>query len=506
MGEPAVAARSSVEHLVELLDESYDDPPFFFENVLKVKPRRWQDLVLCAIRDRRQAGEMHTKVHVRAAHFSGKGWLAAGCVLWWQATRPNARTLTTAPTWKGVEDYLWTEIRQLYTRSFLFAPVRVGRMLNTEWKCGGDDDKYAHWFASGASSDHPENMEGQHSPTAACRVVDEAKAVGDGVFTATEGLLAAPESFDFWISTPGSRVGKFYSRDLKAGPELIRKVVTIEDLIADGVEGATEWKADAIKEFGSEENFEYLSRAMAQYVDDAEGALFPFSWIERAMYDDLERSARGLPVWHISGKPTLGFDVAGSVDGDENATAPARGPDAGRRYEVGPLTHWHQHDTMVSKDRVIAQAKDTKARCIRADVQGLGKGVIDALRREIRESVNPKLQFWVEDYRSADQAEDPERFLNKKAENAWSVRMMLEQDRVRLPNDPKLREQMAAMKYEVRNGKIRVVDPKDSPDLWDAVLMAIGGVYHSLSADSIGGGGVNTWGADPKHLGWTERA
>jgi hypothetical protein len=67
---------------------------------------------------------------------------------------------------------------------------------------------------------------------------------------------------------------------------------------------------------------------------------------------------------------------------------------------------------------------------------------------------------------------------------------------------------MAAVKYEVHNGKIRIVDPPDSPDRWDAVLMAIGGVYHSVSLDDIGGGGGMSEGwssQDDKHLGWTAR-
>lgn len=483
------------DDLLDLFDACYDDPLLFFEEVLRKRPRRWQREVLEEIGRRRQAGEIHTQLHIRAAHGSGKGWLAGGCCLWWNGTRPGSRTLTTAPTWRGVEELLWTEIRRLYAESLL-AEMGLGRMLDTKWDMGHG------WFAVGASSDRPANLEGQHSLVAAGRIVDEAKAVDDGVFTATEGLLSSQETFDMWISTPATRIGAFYRRDINAGPELIRKVVTIEDLIADDVPGALRWKQNAIVEYGGEHSFEYQSRANALYIDNAEGALFPFSWIERAMYTDAERVARGLEPFHVQGPPTIGYDVAGSVDGDENATYSAHGPDNLMRYEVEEPDHWHERDTMVSKDRVVETLRRLRGRCVRVDVQGLGKGVSDAITREVYERTLP---FFVEEYRSADPAEDIERFINRKAENAWTVRMAMEQDRVRLPRSSKLREQMAAMKYEVRNGKIRIVDPDDSPDHWDAVLMAIGGVYHSLSMDDIGGGGSNPWGPQASDLGWARR-
>jgi phage terminase large subunit len=494
---------TAAQDLVDLFDACYDDPELFFEEVLLVHPRRWQREVNDEIARHRHAGEMHTKVHIRAAHQAGKGFESAGLVLWWGSTRPGCRILTTAPTWRGVEELLWTEIRRLYAGSLLFQGMGLGRMLDTKWDMGFG------WFAVGAASDKPANLEGQHSVIAAARVVDEAKAVPDGVFVATQGLLASKETLDVWISTPSTRVGAFYRRDLSGGEDMIRKVVTIDELIADDVPGAARWKADALIEYGGEDNFEYQSRANAKYIDNAEGALFPFSWIERAMMTDAERVIAGIPVWHVTTAPTLGFDVAGSVDGDENAVAPVHGPQAHpddarlQRFEVDAVEHWHERDTMVSKDRAVEMARQTKARCIRVDVQGLGKGVGDAIAREREER---GLGFYVEEYRSADAASDPERFLNQKAENAWSMRASLERDCIRLPKQDRLREQMAAEKYEVRNGIIRVVDdPKDSPDWWDAVLMGVGGVYHSLTLDDIGGGGVTHWGATPEHLAWTNR-
>ena len=287
------------DDLRELFEACYDDPLLFFQQVLRIKLRAWQRDVLTKIRDRRQAGENHTKIHIRTCHQSGKTFLSGGLVLWWGATRPGSRVLTTAPTWKGVEDLLWNEIHKLYEQGLL-AQMKLGRMLDVKWDMGRG------WFATGAASDKPANLEGQGSEIAAARIVDEAKTVPDAVYVATQGMLSSPETLDVWISTPSIRSGKFYERDMDGGDRVIRVVVTIDDLIRDNVPGKVIWKQEAMVEYGGENSFEYQSRANAAYIDNAEGAVFPFSWIERAMLTDEERERVGLEAWHVAGQETIG--------------------------------------------------------------------------------------------------------------------------------------------------------------------------------------------------------
>ena len=175
--------------------------------------------------------------------------------------------------------------------------------------------------------------------------------------------------------------------------------------------------------------------------------------------------------------------MAGSADGDENAVSPVRGPDRLGRYEADATVHWHQRDTQISKDKVMDLARERDASIVRADVQGLGKGVCDAIRREVADLGRA---LTVDEYRAADPAQDPQRFLNRKAEDAWNMRLVMERDGLRLPAEPALRRQMAAMRYEVRQGKIRIVDPAaDSPDHFDAVLIGIGSPYVPISMEDV---------------------
>lgn len=443
--------------LEAIFARSYFDPEFFMVHVLRATPRAWQRKSLDEIRVRMARGERRLRVLVRSCHGSGKTFLAACLVLWWVATRPEARGLTTAPSWAVVENTLWPEIRRVYNGSLLRA-LRFGRILDTEFQVRDA------WYVVGAASDKPDKLEGHHSPTAAMRVVDEAKAVDSDVIDSTEGMLDAPETFDLWISTPSIRSGAFYARDAKGGDGVIRLVVTVDDLIADGVPGKAEWKADCAAKWGEESPI-FRARVMGEYIDDDKGALFPFSWIERAMTDR----------WATRGQPTVGFDVAGSVDGDESAVAVAFGPDEDGRIEVREVSSWNERNTQVSKGRVLAIAREANAKRIRIDVIGIGKGVKDSIAHDDG-AVN------IDEYRASDRPSDPERFVNRKAEDAWSFRDRLEKDLIQLPADDLLREQLAGMRYEINaQGRTKVIDPADSPDRADAVLIACAEAYGALS-------------------------
>jgi hypothetical protein len=387
------------DDLKALLVECHDDPLLYAEAVLRAKPRVWQRRALEAIRAKLLAGETRLEVLIRACHSAGKSWLVAVLVLWYMSTRPEARGLTTAPKWQIVEEVIWAEIRRLYEGSLLVA-LNVGRCLTTSLEFG------PAWFCSGAASDKPETLEGAHSPTAAIRVVDEAKAVPSAVFTVTEGLLASPESLDLWISTPNLRRGEFYQRDIHGSADVIRLVVTADDLIEEGVPGIAAWKISCDLKWGVDSPA-YRSRVMAEYVEEGGGALYRFSDVERAMAQ----------TWEVAGPPRAGFDVAGSVDGDESVVALAYGPDGAGRFEVRIADAWKEQNTMLSKGRALACLRASEASSVSVDAIGLGKGVHDALHLAFEAC---------SEYRASAVPEDPVQFLNLKAEGAWKVRALLE--------------------------------------------------------------------------------
>ncbi len=440
--------------LKALLVLSYDNPSLFTEKVLRQVPRQWQRRALEEIGARVRGGERRLEVLIRACHGSGKSWLVGVLLIWWMATRPEARGLSLAPKWQIIEEVVWAEIRRLYAGSVL-ADLNVGRCLTTSLTFG------PAWFASGASSDKPETLEGAHSPTAAIRVTDEAKAVPDAVFTSTQGLLTAPEALDILISTPSIRSGVFYEKDIAGGDRVLRLVVTADDLIAEGIEGIAEWKADCARKWGVD-SADYRSRVMAQYIEEGEGALYPFSHVERATAQTFD----------VDDAPVAGMDCAGSVDGDETVVALAYGPDDLGRYRVRIGGAWKEHDTMISKGKALAILRASGASAVSVDAIGLGKGPADALAMDFPATT---------EYRASDRAEDPVRFTNRKAEEAWRVRELLEKGLLRLPDDPVVRAQFLGMRYAINAaGKLHVIDPSDSPDRHDAILIALSGERGSV--------------------------
>lgn len=445
-----------------------NDPATFVREFLRPRPwldtngnerqlRSWQLRVCDAIRAQIAAGNRKIKVHIRSCHGAGKTFLAAALVLWWLFTRRRSRILTLAPTWSGVEELLWPEIAKLYAGSLL-PGFGSGRLLSTKLDLGET------WYAIGAASDRPEHLEGHQSDTAAMRVVDEAKAVEKEIFDATEGMLGAPETLDLWISTPSIQDGEYYRRDVSKDEGVVRIVTDVDELIADGVPGKAEWKADRRASWG-EESAEYRSRVMAQYIDVGGGALFPLSWIERAMAQTFvsnDRMAPGSEAW----QKVAGMDVAGSKDGDRNAIAVVGSEPASDRVEMFSLESWHEQDTMKSAGRLNETLlRPSNAGAIpRVDTIGIGKGVCDFVAAE--------------EYRASDRPVERDRFVNRKAEDAWAFRKRLEAGRValaRLSDEAKqeLKAELCAMRYEIlRTGKLQVIDPTDSPDLADALLIA----------------------------------
>lgn len=447
-----------------LIVASTNNPEFFATHVLRVSLRPWQREVLRDIRRQLHAGKTTIQLIARTCHGSGKTYLVAVLVLWFVVCHRESRTLTTGPSWASVENLLWPEIRRLYSGSLL-DKFKVGRMLGTRFEAS------AAWYAVGAATDRPENLEGHHSPTAAMRIVDEAKAVPDNIFDSTAGMLDAPLNLDIWISTPSLEVGKFYMRDSAHGrglPEstaLIQRIVTIDDLIAQGIR-TEDQKQEMLLNWGGAESEVFQARAMAQYIQNAEGALIPARWINAAFERTWIPDNAALPI--------MGYDVAGSIKGDQNALVSYYPPNLEGMSFLKLEDAWHQGDTELSVAKVHFWARERRAQMLRVDTAGLGKGPCDTLTRLGGEN------YTVQPYRSADPVSmwRVEDFVNRKAEDAFAMRKVFEEGKIALRCDERFRErwtmQLKAMKYKImQNGKWQIIDPPDSPDMFDAALMAM---------------------------------
>ncbi|MEY8000228.1 hypothetical protein AB8U03_08460 [Clostridium sp. Mt-5] len=83
--------------LITLLDNYWDNPVWFAEDMLKFHADKWQSDVLMAL-----AGD--PKVSVRSGQGVGKTGLESIAVTWYLCTRPFPKVIATAPTRQQLYD------------------------------------------------------------------------------------------------------------------------------------------------------------------------------------------------------------------------------------------------------------------------------------------------------------------------------------------------------------------------------------------------------------------
>jgi hypothetical protein len=106
----------------------------------------------------------------------------------------------------------------------------------------------------------------------------------------------------------------------------------------------------------------------------------------------------------------------------------------------------------------------------RVDVVGIGWGVEGILR--------DKKGGIIESADSRRKADNPERFMNKRAEMYWNLREMFDKGVMSIPDDANFKAQLGAMRYKLVNGKVQLPEKREiktdighSPDELDAAAM-----------------------------------
>src|SRR5579872_2442996 len=97
---------SNIRKKLEQAGNIIEDPVGFTQVMLRQGIWAKQQEIL-------QSVVTHPRTAVKAAHSSGKTFVAAALVLWWITCNKEAIAVTTAPTWMQVKRLLWGEIRRL---------------------------------------------------------------------------------------------------------------------------------------------------------------------------------------------------------------------------------------------------------------------------------------------------------------------------------------------------------------------------------------------------------
>ena len=209
--------------------------------------------------------------------------------------------------------------------------------------------------------------------------------------------------------------------------------------------------------------FSYM--VLGEYPAQASTQLISREWISRARsrWDSYVSEHGEVPPQVVSA--VLGLDV-GEFGTDANVACFRYG-----HYVERPIS-WGGVDTTVTADRAVEEFNRRNTAVCQVDATGVGAGVAPLLMRSGCPAVAVKVAS------SPTMKTELGEFNTLRDQLWWAAREWLRTDQAMLPPDEMLLEELRTPTYEVRNGKIRVMDKatmrellKRSPDRADALCL-----------------------------------
>ena len=454
------------ELLKEIGRGYYDKPVEFAESVLNFTTLDdGQKAVLRAI-------AKHDRVGVKGANGIGKSLVLAIALLWFLATRPDCKVVTTSGSMRQVKRSLWSEVHALHEHSIIKSCFNL---LRTDLERVGRE---AVWFATGFTTDTAGAMEGWHSKNILF-IVDEGRAVPDDMWQAVLKGSTTPGAKIIAGSIPGASEGYFYkiftnlSRQWKcfSFPSAVYKYGKYRAIYPQRVSLAS--ILEKLNEGGEDSPF-FRSSVLAEFVTSAEDSLITASWVAKCRGNVLD----------ASGASVFGLDVA-RFGSDMSCLAERQGP------VIMGFKERHGLDTVSC---TTWAELEIEGKSLAIDGCGIGGAIVDNL--VARGKVNAT------DINVAKASSDPERFVNLRAELAWKLRNRFEKNDIDLSRlsegvYEKLKTQLTSVKYKFQAGKLLIESKEDmkrkgiaSPDLVDALILA-------FACDDTGQGGFD-WSANDR--------
>lgn len=451
---------------------AHDDFVWFVKEIIGATPWDYQEVIL-----RDLCNPDVNRIAWHTSHGVGKTTTMAWCVCAYLFTRPNSIVVTTASVNRHVREILWPEIHRWMNK----AKPNLYK-IGWKWPYNVLDMKIEisseKWFAIGASSDTPENMEGFHADHL-LYIVDEAKTVEKSIFASIDGALTSKvENKLMVVSTPSlGREGHFY--EICSGRYKGWNIYHTSAIDCPNVN--QKWVEEKREEWGENSPL-FISKVMGEFPDASENTLIPASWVEKAFVR--HRFVEEVPE---HGAVTIGVDPARYGD-DETVIAYSKG-----NY-VFPLECHTKQDTMQTAGQVIRSIENHQATQVNIDVVGLGAGVYDRVSEIVKaRSIRCALKPVNAGGKAPSIVVRGERLRFKRYRDYlyWNMREMLDpincnpDDLISLPPDERLRQQLTSIRYKINSDGTIEIESKDdlkkrgytSPDRAEAVMCCVAKGY-----------------------------
>lgn len=438
-------------------------------------------------------------VAVESATGTGKSFTLALTKLWFLASWQGARCFDYATVKDQLTEYSWMELGKLWPKFKVLFPMADLLLSEPRIRMDGKvrEGENVGWGALGRAVQIREGQEiaagaaGMHAPHMLLSV-EEAQGVEHQLARALENTATAPHNIRQYVGNPDDQGDPLHQFAILPTTRHIRISALDHPNVVVNNARDPEWKdlkgdveivpgavsrtsiARRLKKYGREHRF-YLSRVRGISPSEHQDALIRQAWIDRAVERWRTRQLR-------QGFWGMGVDVARSEDGDKGAIAEGVGP------HLDKVDRFPCPDPVKLGVRVGAMiaTREIYERHVGVDVGGgYGGGTADKLK---------ELGIYVVEFNGGSKAvpkidetllEEKEEavrqatlFRNKRAQAHWRLALDLQMDRIALPPDPELHEELRALRWEARLGKVYVEEKADlmerlgrSPDKADAVVI-----------------------------------
>lgn len=461
----------SIEKFQEMIRK---DPIYFLDSVLWGWHWSKQDEIIRAV-------FKYQRVTVKSCFWVWKTAISARIALAFVFAYSNSIVLSSAPTFKQVENVLWREIRKAYAG----AKIPLGwNMFKTKFEISD------MWYMIGMSSDNEANFQWFHS-LHQLNIADEAWGINPKTLEAFEALMTWEGTKLLYIGNPTIAMWGFFDsfsddsyykisisvfdtpnftkNGLKNVSEL--KKLTKEEVLALPLvypELVTPmWAWDKIWRWG-EDTAIFQSKVMAIFPDEWDDTLIRLSWIEQALEKEWDEEE-----WNMRPRRNcIGIDVARF--GSDTTVLVAM--DNGKMHEN--MRSYKGKDTMQTVGQAISMFNDLgfnkEFDYFVVDDTWVGWWVTDRLREQ---------GFNVMPINNASSASDSETFRDIKAEIYWLLRQAFIDWKIRIYDTERLIKDISNIKYDYTSkGQIFIKSKKDmkkegldSPDFADALALAFYG-------------------------------
>ncbi len=401
----------------------------------------------------------HDNVAVHSCHGGGKTAAAADLAYWWLITRRPSIVVTTAPTHRQVNRVLWKEIRKLHTDAGLKRWGVPGPQKEPYLEVAADH------FAIGVSTDEPVSFQGFHSPYILA-VIDEAAGVAPMIWEQVGGITSSIGAKKLAIGNPTEPSGIFYDVCRSSAWHTIHVSAfnhpnVLEQRNAFPGMVSQKFIDETIEVYGRESPY-YISRVLGEFPEEGSDTLISLKWVREAM----ERAPPERPAGHAP-ELVIGVDVARYGD---NETVIVLLEDR----QITRMIHHTGKSLTETCGRIVRlkeECRNDPGLVIAIDDDGIGGGLTDFMAAEGHQ---------VRPFRGGEKARNEKHFFNKRAEAWWAMREVLRSGQFVLPQDERLKSQLASVKYEIRpSGQTQLEKKEDmlkrgvtSPDRADAVVIA----------------------------------